>query len=458
MTPIVAIALLCQALGAAFEVQPIPLSGPGAAVHLVPGARTSAPDVCVIDGPSLTLHALGESRRIEVQPGTSAFDLVDIDLDGTRDLIAVEGDRIMAYALRPDDLLAEPRVIAEVATLLSAPETQPFPYVLAIEYEGAPALALPTPGALQVRDAEGQLLAAFPTTPAASDVQAGAPLLAWSERPPRMGGPDALEMRVSALIEPAVEWPAGWPSGATQLPNGGAGHRLGPASAHPPAWAWFPLQPGLAGARRVRFALAESGTQTTVLRIEAPRDTESRASGGAFGPQRQYPGNPIVPLHGSWPDIDGDGYTDLVLWTTPEPGLSVEALTRMLAGRDWPLRVTVHLFDATANRYAPRPAARLDIRVPLTWFLAAGPEAPLRHVTMADLDGDGRTDLGLSTAANRFQIWRGPGSDDFGPAALDLAADTPFTEVSVLMPATGQNPAVLGVRTDSVLYLIRTIE
>jgi len=458
MTLGLVIAALCQTLGAAFEVQAIALGGPDAAVHLVPGIRTSAPDVCIVEGPVLTFHARKESRRINVEPGTSAFDVVDIDLDGTRDLITITGDRVVAYPLHPDGAAVEPRILAEVETLLSGSAPQPFPYVLAIEYEGAPALALPTSSALQVRDADGQLFAAFPAMPAASNARAGAPLLAWSERPPRMSGQDALELRVNALIERTIELPEGWTPVAPRPPTQGAGHRLGPATDHPSAWAWFPLQPGQAGARRVHFAVSDAGNRDTVIRIEPPRDSESQAARDALGPDRHYPGNLIMPEHGHWPDIDGDGYTDLVLWTAPEPGLSVEALTRMLAGRDWPLRVTVHLFDATNNRYTARPAARIEVRVPLTWFFGAGFEVPLRHVTMADLDGDGRTDLGFSAARSRFQIRLGAGSDGFGPPALDLVADTPFTGIPVLTPGTGQDPALVGIRTDSVLYLIRSAE
>ena len=132
------IALLsCCVLGL-FDVQRIPLETPNAVSFFAQVSEKEGPDLFVLDGRSLHRHdgrhpAL--QRTVNFAPGTSAVDVGDVDGDGIAEAVAIEGDKVLRYAL---DRGGDTFVCLPVLDLESGAVPSRAAYGPAKRYPGAP--------------------------------------------------------------------------------------------------------------------------------------------------------------------------------------------------------------------------------------------------------------------------------------------------------------------------------
>ncbi|HUW59811.1 MAG TPA: hypothetical protein VMZ06_02300 [Candidatus Bathyarchaeia archaeon] len=451
-----------------FDVWEIPLSDPSAPVFLAHADADKTTAVFVLNGSNLTAYSTRSKRpptMAVLADGTSGFDVADIDEDGVSEIIAVCGDNIMSYKLVPAGSAPVAKTLFVQHNQLSAPAVQPFPYVMVVRHDDlntgteTAALALPCENTFELRRFDGTLIASYPIGSETSHrISYGSPFSAAWIDPPQSGPPGSIEAEVNRVIAFEPELPPDLLPIAAQPP----GYRRGTlrqardaAGAGPNSWPWFPLKTDGSTAQRALYALAGPDYRDSVVCV---RDAKSEAidlSGKnvVVGPQRRYPGVLCV-LPEDLPDFNGDGYVDLLLWQAPEPGVSVDSLTRVVLGQKWTVTLTAHLFSPEKNRFEPRPAAHVAIPIPVDWFMSMTASGPLRHMVLRDFDGDGRTDLGCAVGQNEWAAWL------FGEAGLPAQPDflkqfdEPIERVEFRASLDGGAATALGLRTRTWLHML----
>ncbi len=400
-----------------FTVSEIAIRQPGAHVFMAQLAEGGPPCLAVLDGSFLSFYSgIGAepSFGLNLPPGASAVDVADIDADGRAEILAIEHGRVLRFDVvtAGAGAPADPRVLFEAASMISGPS--PYPSVMAIPWEGKAAIAIPLEGGMQIRSPAGEILADFPAeSQAPPQFLFAAPFAARTVASAQAGSPgSSIEWVINAspdatpelpeLLGPAT--PAPPLSGRTGSPG-----LLREAGSRPPeSWPWFSLRTGTGGGpfERVHFALAPPdyrGTSISIRRLgTGGPPTPDRAF--SLSPARLYPGVLVAPRE-TLPDFNRDGYSDLLLWNTPTPGASIEGITRAVQEGSWPVLLSVHLFDPAQGIYAARPISLVRTGVPLSWFVELENGAPMRNLTLADFDGDGGCDLGLSNSPGSFSIW-----------------------------------------------------
>lgn len=441
-----------------FETRVIPIGEPQARVVIAPVEEGRPAGLFVLSGNTLTLHRLEDDARPMVRnlpEGVSAFDLADITGDGRSEILAVKGSEILSMDAAGDaDSPVE--VLFECDTLFARGPSLPFPHVLAVAHHGERLLALPRESSLDLRRPDGTRVDAYPVSETSRGY--GSAFIARALDPPQAGKADALEIRVDNVREFRADMPEGMGQPA---PGYGARHgtprRLRDAGALDyEQWPWFPLRSEPEAGSRVLFALGGRDFTDTRIRIRTPQavSDDNRGAGGfRVGPERRYRGSIIAPA-GELPDFDGDGFTDIVLWNTPRFGTTVDSIAQTMVRGTWSLQLHIHLFSPEKNRYEPAPATVIRRSVPVRWFLAMEGGAPLRHSVFADFDGDGKTDIGFSDAANRFLIWlergRTTGEPDYSQT---FPAEIASVEGVVELDDTGR--AALLLRSEGAIFVVR---
>lgn len=449
-------ALYCVNLGAVFEVQSFPLAGKDSLVFAAHADKDATADVFVLEGSTLTAYpsAAGHTARpIFLPAGTSAFDVADIDADGQPDIIAICGERILLCAIPVTGPTAGPRELFRLDTQFADESGGPFPWVLVIRRDDQPLLALPCANTLELRTPDGKPIASYPAGPdAPRRVSYGSPFRSWSSDAPTRGPSAALQARVGRVLDYEPQLPDDILPAHKRPPE----YRWVPPSEIRDAagdkyhWRWFPLSAKDEGSRRVVYASTGSGSgETTLVRLLDAAENSEWQDKSKLGPARRYPGWPLVEEK-SAPDFNGDGYVDLLLWTTPKPGLSVEALTRLIVGETWPLRLTVHLFTKEKDCYESRPRALIECRVPAGWFMA---ESPVRSCVFHDFDGDGKSDIAFQAGEKEYAVWlyrdgfkREPDQTVTLPEAI--------SGVEFRADFDRKGRTSLGLRTEHALYLL----
>ena len=447
--------LLVVASGALFEVSELPVADPGASCFLVPGVAGRG-EPAVLSGNTLVRYPGADLERattVELDKGTSAFDVADVDGDDVPELVLVVGEavRVLPYGGKAGTA----RTLFEAKTLFSAAAT-PFPQVIVTWRGGEALLALPREGVLEMRRLDGTVAERYPVGPETRvPVAFNIPFTATPAVPPEVAGPGALELRVSEMRawQPVTD-----PEPTADAAPGEAAFRYATQrqareALDKPAhlWPWIPLAPD--GDTRLRALYATEASRLTVVRVQDERAT---AGGGELhlGPERRYPGQ-LLGDAGVFPDFNGDGYTDLLLWDAPEPALSVATLTRALATRDWPLRITVHRYDPGRRRFEARAAGAVALRPPVGWFLEQLGKPPVKHLVIADFDGDGLADLGCSPAPRNWQAWCWRESGFGSTPAFTAELDGDIEEVAFEADLGGSGATSIGLRGDGVVYVLR---
>jgi hypothetical protein len=445
-----------------FDVYTIPLSNSQNCVFLAQAAADARPSVFVLDGNTLTIYPVGAPAApsvITLEPGTSAFDVADINGDGRNEIIAVFGDRIVRYPIPAAGEASAPQNLFMLHTQLGVPGVGPYPHVLAIQREGRTLIALPCENTFELRSADGKLVSSYPIgVDAPRRVSYGSPFLALSDDPAYLGRGNALQMSVDRHIEFVPELPPDIMPEEIEASfhRERSYYRMRVAAEREiEEWPWFPLKTDGSTLQRVLFASSPRDALETLVRIrenKSPADDLSE-KGATTGPERRYPGV-IVLTDDDLPDFNHDGYTDLLLWKAPMPGITVDALTRALTGRSWPLQLAVHLFSPEKRRYEPTPSAHIACTVPIDWFFMMEDTSPIRCVALRDFNGDGHTDMGCCVAPHRFSVWL---YGDKGFAEQPDFTQTfpePVTRLAFCEDLDGKGHTSLGIRTQKALYVL----
>ncbi len=447
-------ALLCLLSGALFDVSEIPVDSRQAVCFMAAGP-TGRTDLMVLSGNQLKRYPSANFQRgqvLRLDEGTSAFDIADLDDDEIPEVVAIQGTAIKRFSYGADSGSAE--TLFELETLFTAAST-PFPRVLVLPFEEKKVLALPRRDALELRHLDGSLAARFPVgRDAPLSMSFGRPFSARVVDPPEVAAPGGLEFRVNTVIARLPSLPETLAPGMAPL---GPGYRYGTRRQAREAlgqpvrlWPWFPLAPD--GASRVRALYATENAHVTVVRIQGDPGTPQGSS--HVGPPRRYPGQMLTAAD-VFPDFNGDGLTDLLLWDAPDPSPSIGMLTRALATRSWPLRMTVHLYDARHRRFSAKPAGILQLRSPVAWFLEQPGRPPIRHMVLADFDGDGQTDLACSTTPQTYSVWCWGEKGFNGPPDFSCVLGENLLNVAFRADLDGSGRTSLGLRGASKIHVLQ---
>ena len=451
-----------------FDVRHIPLADPAAPVFVAHADADKNADVFVLTGNNLSAYSVAQERppiSAVLADGTSGFDVADIDEDALSEVVAVRGDNIMSYKLVPAGAAPVVKTLFVQRNQLSAPAVKPFPYVMVVRYDDletgieTPALALPCENTFEFRRFSGAVFASYPIGSELSHrISYGSPFSAASVDPPQAGPPASIEAEVNRVIAFEPELPDGLLPTAAQPLGYRRGTLLQASNASgkgPDSWPWFPLKTDGATAQRALYALAGADRRDSVVCVREANSERVDLSGKnvTVGPERRYPGILCV-LPDDLPDFNGDGFVDLLLWQAPEPGLSVDSLTRVVLGPKWTVNLTVHLFNPQKNRFEPLPASHVAVTIPVEWFLSVTGSGPLRHAVLRDFNGDGRTDLGCATSQNEWAAWLF-GEEGF-PAKPDFAQrfEEPLKGVESRTALDGGPSTAIGLRTRTALHVL----
>lgn len=452
-----ALAGACQ-FAASFDVRSVPIAGPDMYALLAQADADPQPELVLVSGRALTVvfdPDSDETATCIFEPGTTVFDISDTDGDGIAELYSVAGDRIYRRLLEPGLRDLESTLLFTRKTWLARADGHPKPYVLVTTWEDRPALALPDSEGLDLVGLDGSELTRFPTLPPpARDGRWTAGRVA----PVQAGPPSALEFRFSATFEAEVDL-GERPDDLTVAPTF---RRATPIQAReasalaPEEWPWFSLAPLKSPDDRVSYALADQARGETFIRFRRAetRDVPDKGHPFYFTPRRRYPGTLVIPPSVP-PDFNGDGFADLVMWSSPRPGISTDSLLRAAQSREWPVRLTMHTYSQLRDIYPGRSTTSIELRLPLAWSLLPEAGMPIRHLVLNDLNGDGLTDLGVATGRRRYAVWlsRIPGEFSREP---DYTTELPedIEEIALVTSAETDRSSIIVLRGHRAAYLL----
>jgi hypothetical protein len=442
-----------------FDVVPIPLPNPEARVFPVDTDGNDKAEIAILTAQALEVFDLQTGQRrhsLALPEGLAAFDIFDADADGLAEVIAIQGGRVLLLELGAPE--SNPRELFRASNLLDRTGEYPTPHALGIRRGDRWLVAIPRKSALELRELNGDIVETHPLGGAGdSPGPFERPFMARTVYPNLVGPPGAVEMHIDQVVVheavPGTEESPRDPEASPQPDH--RVHRRMDAEEEYWRWPWFPLRTEEESRRRVLYSITGPDYEDTLIRIEKPETDkpvgETHTVG--VGPARRYRGS-LIPPWQTLPDFNGDGYTDLLLWVAPQPGRSIDAVTRALTSRSWPLELRVQCFDLERARYEPRSAGVIGTRVPIWWFVHPERGMPLHLALMGDFNGDDRTDLGFATDADVFCAWT---YDDGFPAKPSFRHAFPENLLRVEtwgdLDGTGRVTAVL--RGGNSLYILR---
>lgn len=453
--------MLLAVCGGLFDVSSVAVEQETAVSFFAPLSSEGPAGLFILDGSRLVIHsvALPETRFMSLERGTSAVDVFDTDGDERSEVIAVCGESVLRYKIPAQGSIPPAEILFTAPSLFSVPVLQPRPHVLVVNYEDKVLIALPCEEHLDLRRLDGTIETRWSVRMAAGKSSPVGPTFsAWTMLAPQIAGRDGLEMRVSRTWEYAVALP----EDLRPL------ERSTPRFRHVPQiqflelsevdqdrWPWFLLRADGESDARVLYAPAQPGLKDTLVRIREEQDAGSPwgARSMKTGPVRRYPGLPAM-AGDELPDFDGDGFTDLLLWTSPEPIAGTDALGRILAEGVWPVRVSAHLYRPEKTRYDPRPASSISLKLPISWFLIPEEGTPLRHRVFRDFNGDGRTDCGWSSRGSRFEAWLFQEKGFPKEPSFSLVAPEPIERVEHCADLDQKGRTSVVLRTRSALHVL----
>ncbi|MCF6286688.1 MAG: VCBS repeat-containing protein [Candidatus Hydrogenedentes bacterium] len=413
-------------------------------------------EVGVITGNQLNIYEQSHNDpvySIALPENTAVVDVFDADLDGTADIVAVSGEKVIRIPITKD--ASVPIVCFLRKNLYSQYTGIPFPGVLVIMRQNTPLVALPCADVLELRSFKGELVDSYPIgMDAAKRLSPGQPFNVWTNQHAQLGNRDALEFRVSsaATFKPML------PNNALSLPITEASGRLGTArqqreaaTAGPERWPWYPVNATEPVQIRALYARAEAPSGHTAIRIRRIPDGDGS---GQTGPVRHFPG--LILRHpGALPDFDGDGFNDLLLWKSQRISLTADGLARAATQRTWPIQIIAHAYAPEKARYRAKPMGRIEMDIPLPWYMDSGGTGPLKTIFLHDIDGDARTDFGCLTDPQTIAIWRF--QEEGFSASPDFSHRFPESLDAVVFETDldGQGRTTIALRSQGHLYLLR---
>ncbi len=448
--------LACACLSALFEVHSLPLPSPDAQILLANADADATADVFVVDGLRLVAYpsaANYAARTIPLAEDTSAFDIADLDGDGRNEVIGVSRERILCYTIPAEGTAPPPRELFALHTQFADVARSPYPQVIVVKREGRPLLALPCSETVELRGTDGTLVSQHPLKEKTDIHHDVLDVLVWSfDRP---DGDLSVGVSIDRYPDPRSALPDGLSTTPTEdTPKRRTYRYKGSNDRSGESYRSFTLKTDGTTSLRALYSRGSQGRPVTKIRIREAGSEEDdfMDKNIKLGPERRYPGNVI--LSKDRPDFNHDGYVDLVLWKAPMPGMSVDALTRAITGGAWPLDIVVHLFSPEKKRFEPVPRAQLSLTVPVLWFLQGG---PIHNKVFRDFNGDERTDLACSNAKNGFAVWLFtdtgfPKSPDF-----QYTFPEPVSKLEFAADLDGKGRTSIGLRGEKNFYLLRAV-
>ncbi len=447
--------IICAASGAFFELHSIPLNadaaqrGPSPALVFFANAdKDNVADLFVLEGNVMSVHShSGEVRQTTFPAGVSVFDIVDLDADGAYEIVAVQGKSIIRLPIALQGDAPEPVKLFDADSIWSTTADGPVPRVLVVERVGIATIAIPTLASIQYLRIDGSIVAETPHAGTESSTQASA--LEYG------GDQSTLEIGYSGFVEfeplPRDLPPAkGLLYYYSESSYRSSFELRNAASEEPNNWPWFTVHNKQGLVTRAYCAVDET-LMTSIRTCDVQMDKEGFPETlPSPGPARRYPGA-LVTSQSDFPDFNGDGYKDLLLWSAPTPGISVDALLRAVVGRNWPITLAAHMYSPSKGRFEPEAESRLMFRIPVTWFLE-GP-SPLRNPVFADFNGDKKTDLAMCTEENEYSVWLY--ADDFAAIPDETYKfKENITDVELTADVAGNGKTSIVLRSDHYVYAL----
>ncbi|HOJ32476.1 MAG TPA: VCBS repeat-containing protein [Candidatus Hydrogenedentes bacterium] len=446
-------------LGAFFDLSSIPLQNEEAVSFLAPISSHSPIALFVVDNDSLIIQTLRPlaNHRIILERGTAAIDVCDLDGDGNSEVVAVCGERIMRYTIPSDETSIPPETLFVASSMWSVSCFQAKPVPLVICVRGEKFVGLPTENAYQLYRFDGTCAFSFPKKEAVHQESPFGQAFSLDFR--GSSTPNSIAMRVYHSRGPSYDLPDSLVHG-DDIP---ALYKKISFSQHTlledvdyKKWPWFRLHTKQSPSGRVFYRLIGPGFRETEVvvddaeALQKPDKPLYQERWSAF----KYPGR-LFPAGEMVPDFNGDGYADILLFSSPDPLTSTDFWGRFLVDGCWPLRVSVHLFLPEKKRFSPIPASVISLKLPLARFLMYQSEGYLKHVLFRDFDGDGHTDCGWAIKDNEYQIWLWK-TDGFSekPEYVAKFADD-IIRIEHCADMTGDGFLSIVFRTNSILYILR---
>jgi hypothetical protein len=372
------------------------------------------------------------------------MDIVPHPETGKIAVLAACGSEIRLFGFGTDSA-PEGAVLFEHTSSLSEGEW-PYRFVMVFERQGESLFFLPSPEAIELRTWTGELRERI--TPEQRDgVERFEEVKGSPDSSHRLGGPESITFSVRRDAGNEPPFIAEQDEAAFAFEGHSPSMMWGQFDvlrAAPEEWPWFTLQPGIENSPRVRCANRSNPGETHIRIDRALSDNRG------IGPARKYPGM-ITRLNAELPDFNGDGYTDLLLWNTDRPSVSVSTIARMAVQQDWPIRLTAHVYDPESGRYTAKPFASMDVRATWDMLLRRGFSTPLAAWVVDDLNADGRTDVAFTADDRTYTLWM-MGKE--GPRVEEVKTRDPIEGVSFAEPLDESGRITIGLRTESTLYLI----
>jgi len=445
--------LVCTCLSALFEVHSMPAPFPNAQVLLANADGDATADVFIVDASRLVAYPSAADHApvtIPLAEDTSAFDIADLDGDGRNEVIGVSRERILCYTILTEGAASPPRELFTLHTQFADVAGGPYPEIIVVKRVGHPLLALPCSEAIEMRGMDGTLLSRHPIKEkteiysdslfgfllrSCGDLSIGVSMDRYPD--PQSALPDGLS---ATLLEDAIK-------------HRPYGYERPDDRSEEPYW-WFTLKTDGTAHLRVLCSPGSPRHPVTNIRIReaSSKEDDFLDKNITLGPERRYPGNLI--LSADRPDFNHDGYVDLVLWNAPMPGMSVDALTRAITGGAWPLDIAVHLFSPEKKRFEPVPRAQISLTVPVLWFFQRG---PIQNEVFRDFNGDGRTDIACSNAKNTFAAWLFTENGFSRSPDFQYTFPEPISGLEFAADLDGKGRTSIGLRGEKNFYLLRPV-
>lgn len=409
-----------QAESMSWHLRSLPATSEAARPLLLQADGDAAPEWGVFDDTTLTVADISSDYppiTYAIPKDASLFDLRDSDRDGKPEIALVRAERLEYW--RDASRMAQDAasILINHPPLAALSFGHPRPYALFVERRGEDFLSVPLGPEPPLWTLDGVRI--NPLAPDAEDALTLTQFHVWEAATPPGVNTGRTEFRISQVYERPTTTP-GTRTAATR--PGGTRRARDAGDAPSEDWPSFALSSTV----HVLYALAPPDYRDTLIRIEPIARPEPGTPQRRAQPRR-FPGILIAPQE-SGSDVNGDGFTDLLLWRAPGPGTSMDALVRAAQTGTWDVTLTVHLYEPATQRFAPRPIEWFKTAAPVMQVLEGGVQGPFAYMTLEDIDGNGRMDLICTGAGREIAAWRFAGGREEGPW-LHTELDQPIESV-----------------------------